>query len=162
MRLDKEYFFFALLSVEKGTLVDRLKTLTFLFDSRRRCWLPEYAQFHRREISHADLMLGYALGSNLAGRGASTRMRACPGMDSSTWRIPQSKPEPGPTSAAGVEKQESPPMQETAVTEEPTPFYKKGWFWTILVVLAVVVAVAASFSTGESEGVVCTRSGCSQ
>lgn len=87
MRLDKEYFFFALLSVEKGTLVDRLKTLTFLFDSRRRCRLPEYAQFHRREISHADRMLGYALGSNLAGRGASTRMRACPGMDSSTWRI---------------------------------------------------------------------------
>lgn len=47
------------------------------------------------------------------------------------WTVPlggfaQSKPEPGPTSAAGVEKQESPPMQETAVTEDLRRSIRRG------------------------------------
>ena len=70
------------------------------------------------------------------------------------WTAPlggfaQSNPEPAPTSAADVENQESPPMQEAAITEEPEPFYKKWWFWTIVAVVAVVVAVAVAASNSE-------------
>jgi hypothetical protein len=38
-------------------------------------------------------------------------------------------------------------MQEAAVTEEPKPFYKKWWLWTI-----VVVAVVAAVAEADSEG----------
>ena len=68
------------------------------------------------------------------------------------WTVPlggfaQSNPKPAPTPAASVGNQESPPMQEAAVTEEPKPFYKKWWFWTI-----VVVAVVAAVAEADSEG----------
>jgi anti-sigma-K factor RskA len=73
------------------------------------------------------------------------------------WTAPlggfaQSNPEPAPTSAAGVENQESPPMQEAAITEEPKPFYKKWWFWTIVAVVAVAVVGAIAIATADSEG----------
>ena len=45
------------------------------------------ALFHRREVSHADRMLGDAVVSSLARRGARARSRAWPGMDRSAWRV---------------------------------------------------------------------------
>ena len=71
------------------------------------------------------------------------------------WTVPlggyaQPNQEPAPAPATSVGNQESPSMQEAAVTEEPKPFYKKWWFWTIVAVVAVVVvfAIAASNSEG--------------
>ena len=52
--------------------------------------------------------------------------------------------------AASVGNQDFPPMQELAVIEEPKPFYKKWWFWTIMAVVGVVVvAIATADSSGS-------------
>lgn len=61
------------------------------------------------------------------------------------------QPNQGPAPMPGVsqETQEALPMQEPAVIEEPTPFYKKWWFWTIVAVVAVVVVVAIAASNSE-------------
>ena len=70
------------------------------------------------------------------------------------WTVPlggyaQPNQGPAPAPAASVGTQEVPPMQEAAVIEEPKPFYKKWWFWTIVAVVGVVIIAIA---TAESEG----------
>jgi hypothetical protein len=73
------------------------------------------------------------------------------------WTVPlggyaQSNSEPAPAPATSVGNQDLPPMQEAAVTEEPKPFYKKWWFWTIVAVVAVAVVGAIAIATADSEG----------
>ena len=70
------------------------------------------------------------------------------------WTIPfgvyaQPNQESASAPAASVGTQEVPPMQEAAIIEEPKPFYKKWWFWTIVAVVGVVVVAIATF---DSEG----------
>ena len=64
------------------------------------------------------------------------------------------QPTQGPAPMPGVSKetQETLPMQEAAITEEPTPFYKKWWFWTIVAVVAVAVVGTIALATADSEG----------
>ncbi len=50
--------------------------------------------------------------------------------------------ESAPAPAASVGNQDFPPMQDAAIIEEPKPFYKKWWFWA-LVVFVVAGGVAA-------------------
>ena len=70
------------------------------------------------------------------------------------WTVPlggyaQPNQEPASAPAASVGNQDLPSMQEAAVIEEPKPFYKKWWFWTIMAVVGVVVVAIA---TADSEG----------
>jgi hypothetical protein len=73
------------------------------------------------------------------------------------WTVPlgeyaQPNQESASAPAASVGTQEVPPIQETAVIEEPKPFYKKWWFWAIVVIAIVVsaVAIAAADSDGDA------------
>ena len=84
-------------------------------------------------------------------RGVALMLTVVQGLE---WTAPlggfaQSNPEPASAPATSVGTQEVPPMQEAAVIEEPKPFYKKWWFWTIV---AVVVVGAIAIATADSEG----------
>ena len=64
------------------------------------------------------------------------------------WTAPlsgfaQPNTEPASTPAASVENQDQPPIQKAEVIEEPTPFYKKWWFWMLVGLVAVFGALAA-------------------
>ena len=81
------------------------------------------------------------------------------------WTLPlsgyaQSNPEPVSTPPASVGNQDLPPIQEAAVTEEPKPFYKKWWFWTIVAVVAVVVVGAIAIASADSDSEGCSGFDC--
>lgn len=65
------------------------------------------------------------------------------------WTVPlggyaQSNQEPASTPAASVGNQDLPPIQEAEVSEEDRPFYKKWWFWAIVVAVVAGAMVAAT------------------
>ena len=63
----------------------------------------------------------------------------------------QSNQEPASAPAASVGKQDLPPIQEAEAIEEDRPFYKKWWFWAIVVavVAGAMVAVTANNDTSN-------------
>jgi len=72
------------------------------------------------------------------------------------WTVPlggyaQSNQEPASAPAASVGKQDLPPIQEAEAIEEDRPFYKKWWFWAIVVavVAGAMVAVTANNDTSN-------------
>ncbi len=65
----------------------------------------------------------------------------------------QPNQEPASAPTVSVESQEVPPMQEASVIEEPKPFYKKWWFWTIVVGVVVVGFLAAVIASAASDGI---------
>jgi hypothetical protein len=74
------------------------------------------------------------------------------------WTLPlggyaQPTQESASAPATSVENQALPPMQEAAVIEEPTPFYKKWWFWTIIVGVVVVGFLGAVIASAASDGI---------
>jgi hypothetical protein len=73
------------------------------------------------------------------------------------WTVPlggyaQSNQEPASAPAASVGNQDLPPIQEAEAIEEDRPFYKKWWFWAIVVavVAGALVAVTVSESVSDS------------
>lgn len=81
------------------------------------------------------------------------------------WTVPlggYAQPNQGPAQpnqesasapAASVGTQEVPPMQEAAVIEESKPFYKKWWFWTIVVGVVVVGFLGVVIGSVASNGI---------
>ena len=72
------------------------------------------------------------------------------------WTAPlggyaQSNQEPASAPAASVGNQDLPPIQEAEASEEDRPFYKKWWFWAIVVavVAGAMVAVTANNDTSN-------------
>ena len=72
------------------------------------------------------------------------------------WTAPlggyaQSNQEPASAPAASVGNQDLPPIQEAETSEEDRPFYKKWWFWAIVVavVAGAMVAVTANNDTSN-------------
>ena len=65
----------------------------------------------------------------------------------------QPNQEPASAPATSVGNQEVPPMQEAAVIEEPKPFYKKWWFWTIVVGVVIVGFLGAVIASAASDGI---------
>ena len=72
------------------------------------------------------------------------------------WTVPlggyaQSNQEPASAPAASVGKQDLPPIQEAEASEEDRPFYKKWWFWAIVVavVAGAMVALTANNNTSN-------------
>jgi hypothetical protein len=72
------------------------------------------------------------------------------------WTVPlggyaQPNQEPASAPAASVGKQDLPPIQEAEASEEDGPFYKKWWFWAIVVavVAGAMVAVTANNDTSN-------------
>lgn len=56
----------------------------------------------------------------------------------------QPNQEPASAPTVSVESQEVSSMQEAAVIEEPKPFYKKWWFWTLVGVVVVGIALVGA------------------
>jgi hypothetical protein len=81
------------------------------------------------------------------------------------WTVPlggYSQPNQGPSQpnresdtapATSVGTQDLPLTQEAAVIEEPKPFYKKWWFWTIVVGVVVVGFLGAVIASAASDGI---------
>jgi hypothetical protein len=72
------------------------------------------------------------------------------------WTAPlggyaQPNQEPASAPAASVGKQDLPPIQEAEASEADRPFYKKWWFWAIVVavVAGAMVAVTANNDTSN-------------
>jgi hypothetical protein len=80
------------------------------------------------------------------------------------WTVPlggYAQPNQGPAQpnqesasapAASVGTQDLPSTQEVAVIEEPKPFYKKWWFWTIVVGVVVVGFLGVVIGSAASDG----------
>jgi len=72
------------------------------------------------------------------------------------WTAPlggyaQPNQEPASAPAASVEKQDLPPIQEAEASEEDRPFYKKWWFWAIVVAVVAGALVAVTVSEGVKD-----------
>jgi hypothetical protein len=70
------------------------------------------------------------------------------------WTVPlggYAEPNEGAAPTASVGTQEVPPMQDAAIIEEPKPFYKTWWFWTLVVFVAagVVIGVAVNSAVND-------------
>ena len=71
------------------------------------------------------------------------------------WTVPlggyaQSNQEPASAPAASVGNQDLPPIQEAEAIEEDRPFYKKWWFWAIVVAVVAGAMVAATVNNDTS------------
>lgn len=72
------------------------------------------------------------------------------------WTVPlggyaQSNQEPASAPAASVGKQDLPPIQEAEAIEEDRPFYKKWWFWAIVVAVVAGAMVAMTADNGVDD-----------
>ena len=72
------------------------------------------------------------------------------------WTVPlggyaQSNQEPASAPAASVGKQDLPPIQEAEASEGDRPFYKKWWFWVIVVAVVAGAMVAVTASNGMTD-----------
>ena len=81
------------------------------------------------------------------------------------WTVPlggYAQPNQGPSQsnqksasapAASVGNQDLPSMQEAESVEVQSPFYKKWWFWTIVVGVVVVGFLGAVIASAASDGI---------
>jgi hypothetical protein len=72
------------------------------------------------------------------------------------WTAPlggyaQPNQEPASAPAAGVGKQDLPPIQEAEASEEGKPFYKKWWFWALVLVVVAGGLVAVTANKGVND-----------
>jgi hypothetical protein len=72
------------------------------------------------------------------------------------WTVPlggyaQSNQEPASAPAASVGKQDLPSIQEAEAIEEDRPFYKKWWFWAIVVAVVAGAMVAVTADNGVDD-----------
>ena len=63
----------------------------------------------------------------------------------------QTNQEPASAPAPSVGKQDLPPIQEAEAIEEDRPFYKKWWFWAIVVAVVAGAMVAATADNGVND-----------
>ena len=65
----------------------------------------------------------------------------------------QPNQEPASAPATSVGNQDLPSMQEAESVEVQSPFYKKWWFWTIVVGVVVVGFLGAVIASAASDGI---------